>query len=66
MSGKYSFLGILTMIENIKLVDISDQLFSYFLPIFAKKPPIAIVEWKMYLSNRVDGWMDGWMVPKKI
>ena len=53
MSGKYLFLGILAMIGNIKLVDISDQLFSYFLPIFAKKPPIAIFEWKTYLSNSV-------------
>ena len=41
------------MIGNIKLVDISDQLFSYLLPIFTKKPPIAIFEWKTYLSNSV-------------
>ena len=53
MSGKYLFLGILAMIGNIKLVDISDRLFSYYLPIFAKKPPIAIFEWKTYLSNSV-------------
>ena len=53
MSGKYLFLGILAMIGNIKLVDISDRLFSYFLPIFVKKPPIAIFEWKTYLSNSV-------------
>ena len=41
------------MIGNIKLVDISDRLFNYLLPIFAKKPPIAIFEWKTYLSNSV-------------
>ena len=41
------------MIGNIKLVDISDRLFHYLLPIFAKKPPIAIFEWKTYLSNSV-------------
>ena len=53
MSGKYLFLGILAMIGNIKLVDISDQLFNYLLPIFKNKPPIAIFEWKTYLSNSV-------------
>jgi hypothetical protein len=47
------FLGILAMIANIKLIDISDRLFNYLLPIFANKPPIAIFEWKTYLSNSV-------------
>ena len=52
MSGKYLVLGILAMIGNIKLVDISDRLFSYLLPIFAKKPPIAIFEWKTDERNQ--------------
>ena len=41
------------MIANIKLIDISDRLFNYLLPIFGNKPPIAIFEWKTYLSNSV-------------